>query len=74
MMITGREYIFAWYVDESCELAQDSAFMIIGVTESEENRVALIMKLRVATARLLNEINDPIHFLFVFRPKTLQTF
>jgi len=52
VVIARSENVFARNVDQTREFGQDSALVVIGVAKAKENRVALIMKLRVVAARL----------------------
>src|ERR1700682_3055889 len=61
-MIAGRENVFARDVEQTSKLSERGAFVIIGVTESEEDGVALIIELRLFPARVFDELGDALHF------------
>src|SRR5436190_10031296 len=71
-MIAGGENVFARDVDQTCKLSERRAFVIIRVTKTKINRVALIIKLRVLAARAFDELDDTIHFSLIFRSQTFQ--
>src|ERR1700736_1201682 len=73
-MISGREDVFARDVEQTSKLGKRCAFVIIGVTESEVNGVALIIKLRLFPARLFDEFGDAIHFFLARRDESRWTF
>src|SRR5689334_10328725 len=72
-MIAGGENVFARDADQTSELWQRGAFVVVGMTETQINRVALVMEFRPRIARLLDEFYDSVHLRFVFRAQTFET-
>src|SRR5215470_2099909 len=73
MMIPSGENIFAWDVDQTRELGQYRAFVIVGVTKSQINCVALIIEFRLITTSGLDKFDDPVHLFVILGSQSLQT-
>src|SRR6266487_4984865 len=62
MMIACRENLFARNIDQARQFGECSAFVVISVTETQIDRVALIIKFGLSGSHLLDEFSDAIHF------------
>ena len=74
MMIPRCEDVLTRDIQQTRKLSQRRAFVIIGVTKTQINCVALIIQLRVSCSRPLNKFGNAVHFLVIFRDETFETF
>src|SRR5713101_6521446 len=65
VMIARGENVFARDVDQTRELAERRALVIIGVTKTKVNGVALVIEFRLSGPGLVDESRHPIHFFIV---------
>src|SRR5262245_43387360 len=65
-MIARREDVFAHDSQQTSQLSQRSALVIIDVTKTQVNSVALVAELRMPGARLPYEVRDAIHLFLAF--------
>src|ERR1043166_5571162 len=72
-MIAGREDVVARNFDQTCQLSEHRAFVVIRVAKAEVNAVSLVIKLWMPSSSLLNKLGDPIHFFLAFGSKTFET-
>src|SRR2546430_3242276 len=72
MMIARGENVLTRDVDQARELGERRALVIVRVTKTKIDRVALIIKFRVLAARAFDELDDTIHFSLIFRSQTFQ--
>src|ERR1700720_891517 len=62
VMIARGENVFARDVDQTRELAERRALVIIGVTKAKVNGVALVIEFRLFGPCFVDESRYPIHF------------
>ncbi len=65
MMIARSESFFRWNAGQARKFAERRALVVIGMTETKINGVALIIKLRLFRARIVDEFRDALHLFFV---------
>src|SRR5438270_5088073 len=62
MMIASRENLFPRNTNQPRQFGERGAFVIIGVTETQIDSVALIIKFGLSSSHLLDEFRNAIHF------------
>src|SRR6266480_2817577 len=70
-MIPRRENLFARNIDQPRQFGERGTFVVIGMTETQIDCVALIIKFGLSGSHPLDEFRDAIHF---FLARCSQTF
>src|SRR5262249_438295 len=73
-MIARRENVFAPNFQKTRQLAERRSFVIISVTQTQINSVALVIQLRMLGSRSFYKVRDALHFLVVLRNQTFEAF
>src|SRR5205823_11680427 len=61
MVIASRENVFARDIQQTRQLSERRAFVVISVTKTQVNPIPLVIELRMARTRLPNEVRDAVH-------------
>ena len=73
-MIARRENVFARNTQKTGQLAERCSFVIISVTKTQINCVALVIQLRMLGPRSFDKVRDALHFFVVLRNQTFEPF
>ena len=73
-MIARGENVFARDVDQTRELAEGGALVIIGVTKTKVNGVALVIEFRLFGPRFVDESRHAVHFFIARGNNASRTF
>src|SRR5205809_3073702 len=73
MMVARRENVFARNLQEARQLGKRRAFVVISVTKTQINCVALVIQVRVLGSRSFDKFDDAFHFFIVLCHKPLET-
>src|SRR5438270_174330 len=69
-MIAASEDVFARDIEQPRQFDQSCAFVIIGVTKTKVNGVALIVEFWLFCPRLINKLSHAIHLLLTGRDQS----
>src|SRR5262249_38032691 len=73
-MITRRKDVFARDIQQASQLSQRRALVVIGVTETQINSIALIIQFRMPSARFVDKIRDAVHLYLAFGGEPFEAF
>src|SRR2546423_67811 len=73
-MIARCENTLARDFQQTRQFTQRCSFVVIGMTKTQVNGIALIIQIRVVTSGALDEFGDLIHFVVACRDKTFEAF
>ncbi len=72
-MVARRENVFASNFQQACQFGERRAFVVISMTKTQINCVALVIQVRVLGSRSFDKFDDAFHFFTVLCHKPLET-
>ena len=74
VVIACRENVFARDFQQTRQLSECRALVVISVTKPQPDRVALVIQLRMLASRLLDKFGYACHFFIILRDKAFKSF